>query len=111
MHLITNWTIEKDPEKLAEEMQELGVPAYKVADAKALYDDPQLDFRDHFWEIEHKVIGPMTWDSPAYKLSGTPAYPKEPAPLLGEHTKFICTELLGYSEEEFTELLISGVLD
>ncbi|MCH2656258.1 MAG: CoA transferase [Dehalococcoidia bacterium] len=109
--LITNWTIEKDPEKLAEEMQELGVPAYKVADAKALYDDPQLDFRDHFWEIEHKVIGPMTWDSPAYKLSGTPAYPKEPAPLLGEHTKFICTELLGYSEEEFTELLISGVLD
>ena len=109
--LITSWTIERDPEKLAEDLQEIGIPAYKVADAKDLYDDPQLDFREHFWEIEHKVIGPMTWDSPAYKLSGTPAYPKEPAPLLGEHTKLICTELLGYSEEEFTELLISGVLD
>ena len=109
--LITSWTITKDPEKLAEDLQEIGIPAYKVADAKDLYDDPQLDFREHFWEIEHKVIGPMTWDSPAYKLSETPAYPKEPAPLLGEHTKFICTELLGYSEEEFTELLISGVLD
>jgi len=67
--------------------------------------------RGHWWPIEHPVIGPMTWDSPSYWLSATPAYPRRPAPRLGEHNEYVYRELLGYTEEEFVDLMVSGATD
>jgi benzylsuccinate CoA-transferase BbsF subunit len=73
--------------------------------------DPQLAARGHFWETHHPVIGDMTWDAPAYRLSGTPMYPKGPAPQLGQHNEHIYREILGFSEEEFIELMVSGATE
>ena len=66
--------------------------------------------RGHFWETDHPVIGPLTYDGPAYLLSETRAGPNKPAPLLGQHTEQVFRELLGYSEEELAELVVSGAL-
>jgi benzylsuccinate CoA-transferase BbsF subunit len=108
---ISAWTAGQDAEDLATRLQERGVPAYPVNDSRGVQEDPQLAARGHFWEIEHPVIGPMTWDAPAYRLSGTPAYKRDPAPMLGQHNEYVYRELLGYSEEEFIELMVSGVLE
>ena len=66
--------------------------------------------RSRFWETDHPVIGPLTYDGPAYLLSETRAGPRNPAPLLGQHTEQVFRELLGYSEEELVELVVSGAL-
>ena len=105
------WTADQDSHALAERLQAAGVPAHHVNDARDLDTDVQLVHRGHYWPTEHPVIGPMTWDAPAYRLSATPAYPQRPAPRLGEHNEYVYRELLGYSEEEFVELMVSGATE
>ena len=34
-----------------------------------------------------------------------------PAPCLGEHTEYICTRMLGMSDNEFVELMQEGVFE
>ena len=46
---------------------------------------------------------------PGFRLSDTPAQFKTPAHCLGEHNHYVYTEILGMSDEEFTELLNEGV--
>lgn len=108
---IAAWTAPLVAEELAVRLQAAGVPAYPVNDARDVQFDPQLAARGHFWPIEHPVIGPMTWDAPAYRLSGTPAYPKAPAPKLGQHNEYVYREVLGYSEQEFVELMVQRVAE
>jgi benzylsuccinate CoA-transferase BbsF subunit len=42
-------------------------------------------------------------------LSETPGKPRVAAPGLGEHNAYVCTEILGMSDEEFVELLEEGI--
>jgi crotonobetainyl-CoA:carnitine CoA-transferase CaiB-like acyl-CoA transferase len=34
-----------------------------------------------------------------------------PAPCLGEHTEYVCTRILGMSDEEFVDLFTEGVFE
>ncbi len=43
-------------------------------------------------------------------LSKTPGKLRSPAPLLGQHTEYVCKEILGLSDEEIADLLVAGVL-
>ena len=104
------WCGERTAEEAQERLQAAGVPAHLVATMADVQHDPQLRARGHFWETDHAVIGPLTYDGPAYLLSETPAGPNKPAPLLGQHTEQVFRELLGYSEEELAELVVSGAL-
>ena len=104
------WCGEGTAEEAQVRLQAAGVPAHLVATMADVQHDPQLRSRGHFWETDHPVIGPLTYDGPAYLLSETRAGPRNPAPLLGQHTEQVFRELLGYSEEELVELVVSGAL-
>ena len=56
----------------------------------------------------HKVIGNYGHLGQTAILSKTPAQPRMPAPCLGEHTGYVCQELLKVSDEEFVEFLNQG---
>ena len=92
-------------------MQAGGVAAGVTQNSKDLHEDPQLKHRNHYWVLDHPETGPSAYDSPAYKLSRTPSQPRIPAPCLGEHNEFVCTRLLGMSDEEFVGLMAEGVFD
>ncbi len=104
------WCGERTAEEAQERLQAAGVPAHLVATMADVQQDPQLRARGHFWETDHPVIGPLTYDGPAYLLSETRAGSRNPAPLLGQHTEQVFREVLGYSEDELAELVASGAL-
>ncbi len=104
------WCGERTAEEAQERLQAAGVPAHLVATMADVQHDPQLRARGHFWETDHPVIGPLTYDGPAYLLSETRAGPRNPAPLLGQHTEQVFREVLDYSEDELAELVASGAL-
>ena len=54
-------------------------------------------------------IGPHFYETPAFRFSKTPLSLERPAPCLGEHNQYICTEILGLKEEEFHTLEKAGV--
>jgi len=108
--VISEWTINFTPEEVMIQMQAAGVAAGVVKDAADIYADPQLRQRNFFWQLNHAEMGLFTHLGESFELSKAPAKRPMPSPCLGEHTEYVCTNILGMSDEEFVELLESGVL-
>jgi crotonobetainyl-CoA:carnitine CoA-transferase CaiB-like acyl-CoA transferase len=109
--LIEAWTANCTAEDVMRMMQKCGVPAGVVETNKDLHEDPQLSHRNHFIRLQHPEMGSCAYDSPSFRLSKTPAELKLPAPCLGEHTAYVCTEIIGMADEEFLELMAEGVFE
>jgi benzylsuccinate CoA-transferase BbsF subunit len=109
--LIGGWTINFIPEEVMNKMQSAGVPAGVVKNAADIYDDPQLIQRNLFWRLKHPDMGLFTHLGQGFKLSKTPARAYTPSPRLGEHTEYVCTKILGMTDEEFVELVSAGIFE
>jgi len=106
--LIGEWTINHTALETMELMQAASVAAGMVKKGEDIYQDPQLQEANLFWVLKHKEIGDFPHMGQPSRLSKTPARPRMPTPCLGEHTEYVCKELLGISDTEFDQLLISG---
>jgi len=62
--------------------------------------DPQLRHRQMYVEMEHLALGVRKIQNAPFKLSDTPAFNHLPSPLIGQHTREIVEDLLGFSHEE-----------
>jgi benzylsuccinate CoA-transferase BbsF subunit len=106
--IIEAWTIHLPAETVMNTLQGAGVAAGIVETAEDMHNDPQLKHRHHFWVYDHPVVGPHTVEAPALQLSKTPAKQYRRAPCMGEHNEYVCTKILGISDEEFVEMLAGG---
>ena len=107
--LVAGWTKKHSAEEVMQMMQAAGVPAGVVQNAQdILENDPQLKERGFLVPLEHQVLGVFDHPTPPYKLLKTKAQVRT-SPCFGEHTEYICTQLVGMSDEEFVELLQQGV--
>jgi len=99
------------PEEIMTRLQAAGVAAGVLQNAEDLVDkDPQLKLRQHFVEIDHPEMGKHLTERPPFRLSKTPSEPQRPFPSFGEHTEYVCKEILKMEDAEFAELVGSGVL-
>lgn len=108
---IARWTSEQTVAELENLLQAVGIPAHRASTVRDAHDDPQLAHRNHWWASEHPVIGDMSYESPAWRLSDTPPPMPRRSPLLGEDSEYVYRELCGYSEAEFQQLIIDGVVE
>jgi len=107
---VAEWTRKHGAEEVMHLMQEGGVAAGVVQNSQDLIDkDPQLKEREFLVPLKHPVMGVFGHPTPPYKLLKTKANVRT-APCLGEHTHYVCTELLGMSDEEFVKLIQDEVL-
>jgi len=109
--LVEEWTTGFSAEEVMSRMQAGGIAAGVVQNARDLYLDPQLKEREYFWQLNHEVLGLFPHLGQPSRLSKTSAKPRMPAPLVGEHTEYVCSQILGMSDEEFLELYQAGVFD
>jgi crotonobetainyl-CoA:carnitine CoA-transferase CaiB-like acyl-CoA transferase len=92
-----------------ERLDEAGVPSGPINTYAEALGDPQALARDMVVDLVHPGAGPIKALGIPVKLSGTPGAVDRPAPLLGQHTAEILTEL-GYSETDQRELTDKGVI-
>ena len=109
--LIEDWTLRYSPEEIVERMQQAGIAAGIVSDGEDLSKNPQLKARGFYQLLKHTEVGAVPFTNPPFKLSKSSVEVRTAAPCLGEHTEYICRELLGISDDEFIELLQSGALE
>jgi benzylsuccinate CoA-transferase BbsF subunit len=109
--LIGEWTTGLTAEEVMARLQAAGVPAGIVKNTSDIYNDPQLKERNLFWKMQHSEMGLYTHLGQSFELSKTPARAYSPSPLLGEHTEYVCTRILGMSDEEFVGLMQEGVFE
>jgi crotonobetainyl-CoA:carnitine CoA-transferase CaiB-like acyl-CoA transferase len=109
--LVAEWTRARTAEEVAAALQEAGIGAAAVADARDLCaGDPQLAARGHFVDVPTPEGRTVRLDGPPFRLSETPARPSGPGPLLGEHTDEILSTLLGCEAAEIATLRRAGVV-
>jgi len=109
--LVASATRSWGADALADALTDRGVPAASVQHADDLIErDPQLRARRHWIRLDHEVMGPSIYDGIPYRLSATPGRLRSPAPLLGAHTREVCTELLGLSGDDYAALADEGVV-
>ncbi len=109
--LVSEWTASLTPEKVMEQLQKAGVAAGVVENTADVFNDPQLAKRNIYWNMEHSEMGMFTHLGQSFQLSKTPSKAYSPSPLLGEHTEYVCTKILGMSDEEFIDLMQKGVFE
>ncbi|MDP5182528.1 CoA transferase [Blastococcus sp. BMG 814] len=109
---VSAWTSDQVPEALADRLQALGVPAAIVSTGQDLVDrDPHLAARGFYVELEHPLAGPVRHEGVIARMSRTATRQERPAPLLGQHTDAVLTELLGLEAAEIRALTGAGVLE
>lgn len=105
-------TADLDAAELMTRLQGRGVAAAVVQDYRDLIEhDPQLRHRGQFAVLDHPEMGPSIYNAPPFTLSqaGGPVM-RAPAPLLGQHTRQVCAELLGMDDATIDELVENGLL-
>ncbi|MGE0688930.1 MAG: CoA transferase, partial [Dehalococcoidia bacterium] len=109
--LIAAKTADREPFDLARRLQAAGVSAGVVAKAQDLFEDPQLQHRGGFVELVHPEMGVHHIHRATFRISGIEAGPFFAAPVLGQHTHDICTEVLGFNEDQIAAYAANGVFE
>jgi crotonobetainyl-CoA:carnitine CoA-transferase CaiB-like acyl-CoA transferase len=108
---IAAWTSTRDMLAIESHLQAHGVPASAVQNSRELAADAQLRHRGHFVTVPHALHGTTTVEASRFALSRTPARIDGPAPIYGQDTPAILTDVLGYDDDRITALVAAGVLE
>ncbi len=107
---ISEWTRSQTASSIESRLQALGIPAHRALDTPSLFEDPQLQHREHFIEVAHEIF-PTTWvESTRLKLSETPAQKPDRAIHFGRDNREVLENLLDYTPAEIAGLAAQGIL-
>jgi crotonobetainyl-CoA:carnitine CoA-transferase CaiB-like acyl-CoA transferase len=107
---IIEFTMAHTRMEIAELCQAKGVPCTPVNSPADFYEDPHIQGRGFFTQIEHPEIGPYYYPVPPYRLSGTPCRVERSAPLLGQHNREVYCKKLGYSADQLAAFKAAGTI-
>jgi formyl-CoA transferase len=93
-------------------LNEARLPSAPVLSPAEVIAAPQLAERKFFPALSHPARGEVRVTASPYHLDGQPVHPQGPAPhRVGEHTRDVLANLLGYDAERIAALLTSRVVE
>jgi crotonobetainyl-CoA:carnitine CoA-transferase CaiB-like acyl-CoA transferase len=108
--LVAKWFKTKTVEEADTSLNNAGVPIGIVRDFKRILDDPNSEEREMVIYADVPGIGKVPFCGNPLKLKTRPITKRERAPLIGENTEDILSELLGMNKEKIIELRNTGVI-
>ena len=105
-----DWMRQQKKEEIHQRVAKAGIPIGPINSVEDVLDNRQYQTREYFQKIDHPETGPRRYPGWPYKLTATPPAVSRPAPLLGQHSREICTTVLGYTGEEVGRFLEQGVI-
>lgn len=73
-------------------------------------NDEQIKYRKMIVDINQPKVGNIKISGSPFHMSETPSSVNNPAPLLGQHTDEVLSNLLEYSKEEIEELRLKNII-
>ena len=107
---IEKWTARYTIKEVGEILDRERVANSPILNIKQVVEDPHLNARGYFVEVEHPIIGKAKIAGIPFQLSETPGGVERPSPLVGEHNEQILGKYLGLSREEVKKLKEEGVI-
>jgi crotonobetainyl-CoA:carnitine CoA-transferase CaiB-like acyl-CoA transferase len=109
MPIIKEWMADKTREEVCRILMKEGLPVGSVQNSEDIFNCPHVKAREMFVKIPDKVMGEITMVGSPYKLDeGEALY--GPAPLLGEHTEKVLTEILDFDRAKIAALKESKII-
>ena len=108
--IVTAWTQERTADEATQALQNAGIPAYPALDAIDMVNNPHVDARDYFVELEHPEVGTRRHMGIPWTMSRTPCEIRRPAPCLGQDTDAVLTDIAGLSQDEIAALREKDIL-
>ena len=87
-----------------------GVPAGAVQRSSDLAADPQYRHRGFHRELDHPEMGRVPYAGHQFRILGYPSGPLTPAPVLGQHSVEVMSEILEMSDDEIAEVVAAGAM-
>lgn len=98
-------------DKAVETLAAARFPVAKMMTAEEIVEHPHLAGREFFQSVAHGAGGEVRVTAPPFQLDGAAVAPAGPAPyLIGEHTREVLTEVLGYDAARIEALRAQGVV-
>jgi crotonobetainyl-CoA:carnitine CoA-transferase CaiB-like acyl-CoA transferase len=92
-------------------LAEARVPHAPMLSPEQVVAHPHMAARSAFPEVAHPAVGRVRVTSAPFHVDGAPVTPAGPAPYrVGEDTRAVLSELLGYSQQRVHELVRAGAV-
>ncbi|MEE8245717.1 MAG: CoA transferase [Alphaproteobacteria bacterium] len=108
--IIEGWLARLSRDEAVERLNAAGVPTGPVNSAEDVFADPHVAARGMLMTVDDAEVGSYRFARTPPHLSGAPELPAEPAPNLGQHSRAVLEELLGYSPAEVEAMAAEGVV-
>jgi CoA:oxalate CoA-transferase len=104
--ITTQFTVKEMEEKLDRER----VANSPILNIQQVVEDPHLNARGYFVEVEHPIIGKTKISGFPFKLSETPGQIERTSPLVGEHNELVLGKFLGIGKDGVEQLAREGAI-
>ena len=107
---VAEWTRTRDVNQVVELLQSFGVAAGPSYNSEDMYNDPDMQARGMFPEVEHPFVGVKPICALPWRMDNRQQERYWAAPTFGQDTDFVLHDLLGVGEAEIASLREQGVV-
>jgi len=108
--IIEEWMADKTRQEVVDTLNAAGMPTGPVYTARDVFADPHFKKRGMLLDIDDPEVGTFTFARSTPHLSAAPEIVHAPAPALGQHTREILEDVLGYSAADVDRLADEDVV-
>jgi crotonobetainyl-CoA:carnitine CoA-transferase CaiB-like acyl-CoA transferase len=108
---LAEWTKARTKLGVTAILQMFKVPCAPMFTSRDQLHDPHFQSRGYLRWIDQQIVGWMAMEGPCFHASGMQDVTIFQAPLVGEHTRAIASDVLGLSESEIEAKIAAGVLE
>ena len=109
--LIEDWLRPLTRAEAVDLLNDAGIPAGPVYAAEDVFSCPQVAARGSILAIDDSEVGEYRFARTQPVLSAAPDIATEPAPALGQHSREILEQMLGYDSADVDGLIARGVVE
>ncbi|HJP41161.1 MAG TPA: CoA transferase [Dehalococcoidia bacterium] len=107
---LQGWLLDRTKREVWAEGRRARVMCTPLFTTAEIFEDQHFHDRGFFAEAEHSALGELTFPGRPFIMSETPWELRRPAPLFGEHTREILTQL-GYGLASIESLIEAGAVE
>lgn len=107
---IAAWSLRQPRDQAAQALQSAGVPAAPLLHAQELFDNEHLEQAGVYLDLVREFSGPQRQIALPILQDGRRLGSREPAPLLGEHSREVLCARAGVSAERYQALVRDDVV-
>lgn len=107
---IVEWTMQHTKMEIQEKCQAAGCPVTAIYTVAEAAEQPHLEARGYFVDMEHPELGHIRNLGAPFKLPASPGGPVRGAPLLGQHNDEVYGGMLGLAAADIEILRVAGAI-